>query len=269
MKRFIALIACTLFLTACSKGIDANLTTGEGAEAYRASLAKLEENMTPEDLKAFNWAVENMTIESLHQMYPNATPREIIRKTAAYYIEEGNKRLTDLEQSKPRYDQQLEQLKLINTENVRFTMDRNFHGLQPTVSATIINDSDLPVSKMALFAQLYIDNKVEPVATYEITANFNNASFGRGLFDTNKPISAGGLAPHTRINKDFHIGFVTGDISWTTLEIQKASQYRVTLTPMYYSVEDYANVRYMQGAPYSEIEQITTLLQQADQYKEY
>jgi hypothetical protein len=268
MNKLFSVLIMTLMLTACSKGVDVKLTTGEGPEAYRASYEKAAKDMSADDIQAYNWAVENITIESLHQTFPNNTPRDIIRAAANYYHQLATEKIIALEKNKPHYDALQKQLAGIQAEDVRFIMDRNFHGLQPTITAKIVNNSDLPVSRMRFQAQLFINDQTTPVANYEIAANFNNAHTGTSFFSS-KQIAPGGLDPHHQINKRFTIGFVTGDIEWTTLEIQKAAKHHVTLTPLLYSIEDYANKSYMQGAPYQELEHYTTLLKQSEQYQNY
>ncbi|HEY6645026.1 MAG TPA: hypothetical protein VIZ63_23055 [Povalibacter sp.] len=65
------------------------------------------------------------------------------------------------------------------------------------------------------------------------------------------------------------MGFVTGDENWTTLAVQNALEWKVTLEPMLESVEDYSERRYREGALYEEIRLLTRSSETANKYEHY
>ena len=256
IKKVLALTCVSFFLFACStKGIDKELETTKGPEAYFASLQEATKDMPQEETDAFNWAVSDITtLEALNQRYPNQSPRHIIRTESKQIREKAPARIAELEALKPKYDAILTDLKKIEASNVSFHLAKSFHGLQPKVEALIANRSSLPVSSLRWYAELYLDDGQSPVATYRVSDDYSRSS---------------GLPPGAEAKRLFTIGFVTGDANWITLEVRNAKKHRVTLTPILETVADYGNRAYLQGAPYQSLENWKNALATAEKYSKY
>lgn len=266
----LAAVFLAVFLVACSgKGIDRKLETGKGADVYGASIAEASKDMTQEEAEAFNWAVSDLSLETLNQRYPNGTARSVIKGESGLVRERASKRIAELEAVKPKYDAILDQIAKLTADDTRLEMERNLHGLQPTVHAAIRNDSRLPVSQLQWRASLYLDDQETPVASSTIMDLYNNSSQGSSLFGEQGKIDAGGLPAGGAAKRAFRIGFVTGDANWTTLEIQNAKVRRVVLEPLPESVKDYGGRFYLEGAPYKELEQWKNALATAEKLSKY
>lgn len=259
-----------LLLAACSgKGLDLPLQTAQGSEIYKASLAKAAIDMTEENAQDFDWAVSDLSIDMLNQKYPNATPRSVIRGEAKLIRERAPARIAELEAIKPKFDALLADLAKLTAEDPEFAMDRNFHGLQPTVLAKIANNSRLPVSQLQWRASLFLDGAKRPVATADLLDVYNNDYLGSGLLGGQDRIEAGGLSPGGSAKRSFNIGFVRGDANWTTLEIQHAKVRRLVLAPIPESVKDYSGRAYLDGAPYEALLQAKNALAKAEKLSKY
>lgn len=269
LKPF-AVASVALILAACSgKGIDRKLETGQGADAYTASLKLAGKDMSPEEIQDFDWAVSDLSIETLNQKYPNGTPRSVIRGESRLVRESAPKRIAELEPVKARFDTILEDLGKVKAGQTELRMERNFHGLQPTVLASISNGSRLAISQLQWRASLYLDDRKEPVATAELMDVYNNSSQGSSLFGEEKKVEAGGLPAGGEAKRSFTVGFVSGDPAWTTLEVQNAKLWRVVLEPIPESVKDYGGRHYLAGAPYKELGQWKRALAQAEKLSKY
>ncbi|MDB5962743.1 MAG: hypothetical protein JWP59_4037 [Massilia sp.] len=266
----LTVISLSLLLAACGgKGLDLPLQTGQGSETYNVSLAKAAKDMTEENAQDFTWAVSDLSIDMLNQKYPNATPRSIIRGEAKSVRDRAPKRIAELEAIKPKYDAMLADIAKLTMGDIEFAMERDFHGLQPTVRANVANNSRLPVSQLQWRASLFLDDAKAPVATANLTDSYNNDFRGSGFLGGQAKIEAGGLPPGGAAKRSFHIGFVTADANWTTLEIQHAKVRRVVLEPVPESVKDYGGHFYLDGAPYAALEQVKNALAKAEKLSTY
>lgn len=252
LKFCITAMALMILCGCSSKGLDKDLKTGEGKEAFGASLNEALKDMSQEEKEAFAWAVSDLNLDSLHQKYPNASPREIIRGEVKMVQEAAPKKLKELEEEKLKYDPILADLKNIKAQSIEFSLPKDFHGLQPTINATITNNSKFAVSFLQWFAELYVDGKAAPVATAELSDAYNNSN---------------GLNPGASVKRSFTVGFVVGDSRWTTLEIQNAKNRVVKLTIIPESVRDFSDKYYLGGAPYEEIERLNLALKLAKKYE--
>lgn len=266
----LAVVSLAVLLAACSgKGLDQPLETGQGNDAYNASLARASKDMTEENAQDFNWAVSDLSIAMVNQKYPNGTPRSVIRGEAKSVRERAPKEIAALESVKPTFDAMLADIGKLTMDEVDFVIERDFHGMQPTVRATVTNHSSLPVSQMQWRASLFLGDATAPVATASLMDLYNNSHQGSSFAGEQAKIDAGGLPPGGRAKRSFTIGFVTGDANWTTLDIQNAKVRRVVLEPIAASVKDYGGQFYLEGAPYETLEQLKSVLARADSLAKY
>src|SRR5690606_24951342 len=148
MRCLIPLL-CVLLLSGCAKGIDRSLITGEGIEQFQTSLRQAVEEMTSEEREAFDWAVSDFDLARLHQVYPNASPREIIRGEVTNGLAEWPARLAQLEGQKSKFDSIVAELRKIEASEIEFEFDRGFiSGLLAEVHAKVVNRSELGVSSL-------------------------------------------------------------------------------------------------------------------------
>jgi len=213
LSRAVAISALVL-LTACSKGIDKPLVTDKGPEAYRASLTAAAKDFGDRDRQAFDWAVSDLSIDALHERYPNKTARDVIRGEVQAVLKEYPQRIADLEKKMAAWKMAADEIHKVTAGEVQFTLARDFHGLQPTIEAVVANGSKFGYSSLSWRAGLFLDGAAEPVATAD-------------LMDVYK--HEGGLKPGEAKRRSFRVGFVTGDAAWTTLEVQNARQRVVKL----------------------------------------
>jgi hypothetical protein len=272
MRSFtsLALATSALLLLACTgKGLDQKLDTGHGRDAYTASINQAAIAMTQEDREAFDWAVSDLSIEVLNQRYPNGTPRGIIRGEAQVVQADAPKRIAELESVKPKYDTILGEIEKLTATDTEFVMERDFHGLQPLVTAIIHNNSRLPISQMKWRASLYLDDQQAPVATSVLMDMYNNSSGGDTTSDEHAKVAAGGLPAGGAGKRLFRIGFVSGDPKWITLEVQNAKVRRVVLERIPESVKDFGDRFYLEGAPYQGLAQWKNTLASANKLSKY
>jgi hypothetical protein len=196
-------------------------------------------------------AVSDLSIDTVNERYPNGTPRSVIRGESRLVRDRAPKRIAELEAIKPKYDAILAEITKLGAGDTSFVMERDFHGLQPTVYALIRNGSRLPVSQLQWRASLYYNNSIQ------------------GVFGDQQKVDAGGLPAGVAAKRSFRIGFVTGDENWTTLEVQNAKVRRVVLEPIPESVKDYGDRYYLEGAPYKELEQWKQSLSTAQKLSKY
>ena len=113
-----ACVVASLVLLGCGsgEGLDAKLAS-ESEAAYRTSLNKAWLKMSAEEQNAYNWAVDNLSMDMFLVKYPKATPREVINRQADEYIKSVTERIAktaaEYAQQKKTLDEQ-EALSLIH-----------------------------------------------------------------------------------------------------------------------------------------------------------
>lgn len=265
----VAVVAILVFkLTVGSTGINYHLDTGHGIETYKASLKEATGKMDQTQIEAFDWAVEGFDLESLNKSYPNKSPKTIIRSEIRKVLKDFPAKIAELEKTLPEYEPTMAQLHKISADNVTYSIQDDFFGLQPTITASIKNASALGVSSLSWYAELFIDGDTEPIVTAKLFDNYSNQ------FVLSRQIADGeaekggpeGLSPMTKRTRRFTIGFLTGADKWSTLEIRNAKERRVTLTAIPESVKDYGNRYYLDGAPYAKINNMKRDIRLAKKY---
>lgn len=229
-KYWVTVCISLLLLQGCSKGINRQLDTEHGMEPYKASLQQAFKDMPEKEQRAFDWAVSDFNLERLHALYPNKTPQTIIRAERDKIIADVPPRLAQLAPAKTAYEAAYADLLKVQAADARFVMEKDFFGLQPTVVATIHNGSKHDLSSADFIARLYVDDRPEPVAQSTLFSNYNNDSG-----------NSTGLRQGESVAMRFRVGFVSGDASWKTVEIQQARKTRVELTVLPDSAKDTGN----------------------------
>lgn len=266
MRWFMSLL-CLLLLSACSKGLDRSLVTGEGIEQFQASLQKAAEEMTPEEKEAFSWAVSDFDLARLHKVYPDASPRQIIRGEVKEGLAEWPAQLAELEAQKAKFDPILAELRKIEARAIKFELDRGLSGLEPKIHATVVNGGQLDVSWLEWRASLYLDDGEKPVAVSEVFDNYNRTRGSSFMNDDEAPVPAGGMRSGMEYARTFYVGMGFREDDWTTLEIQNASKRVVVLEPILGSIKDFGDRVYLEGAPYKNIRLLQDSIEAAKKYE--
>jgi hypothetical protein len=217
-------------IAACSGPLDQHLITGSTPQAYRASLDAIYPKMTVHEQEAFDWAVSDFDLPKLHSKYPEASPKAVIRGEVQEVLQTYPAKVKALEVEARKQSPLRAELRKIVAQRAIFRMNKNFFGLQPTVIASIANNSKLPVSRLDWRAALFLNDATEPVATTTLSSDYRND---------------GGLAPRRGFISTFKVGFVRGDESWSTLEIRNAAKTRVVLEPILDSIQDFGDRPYL------------------------
>ena len=254
--RTLCILTLALGLGACSKGIDRALVTGEGDTAYRTSLDRLVPEATQEQLAAFTWAVSDLNIQDLHARYPNASPREVMHGEADRMLESMPPQIARLQAQVPEWQAAAAQVVAVAATDISFKLSPGFFGLQPTITATVTNNSTHSFSRYGWTAELYLDDASEPVARTRLSASFAEHNGG------------GGLDPGASVSISFQVGFVSGDAAWKTLEIQRAAKQTVKMVPDPEAARDLANRTFLGSSPQEELAGFEETLRTAQQVRQ-
>jgi len=97
MKTTLFALLVSLVLAGCDngRGLDAKLST-EDEFSYKVSLEKAFADMSEEQRKAYNWAVENYELTKLLAKYPRITPRKVIKNEADNLLIPREKKISEL-----------------------------------------------------------------------------------------------------------------------------------------------------------------------------
>jgi hypothetical protein len=253
--RLLTLLAAGSFLTGCGGPLNQDLETGSTPQAYRASLDAVFEQFTPHQQEAFNWAVQDFDLPKLHAKYPGGSAQEVIRGEVADVLATYPDRIAALKpQVAEQADLRADLAKIaVLPEGSLFAIKRDFFGLQPHVAITVENRSQQPVSRLQWRANLYLDGASTPVASTLLTDDYRRD---------------GGLKPGTRWRRNFTVGFVRGDESWTTLEIRNAKRTRVVVEPVLGTVEDFGGRVFLPEDPAAQIERLQDAIAAAESFRD-
>lgn len=252
-RKLFAVAISALLLAACAGPMDSPLVTGQGEAAYFARLNPLFAQMTPAQQEAFNWSVSDLSIDQLHQRYPDASPRQVIQGETRLVSTSYPERIAALQPQLEAFQHLQAELGQLRSDNVQFRIEQDFHGLQPRLKADFHNASSLSFSTSGWTALLYLNAADEPVARYSFTLNHRRR---------------GGLLPGETESHDIHLGFVSGDPAWMTLEVRNASRRRVEIVPSDEGNTDLGERAYSAPDPRAEIERLQAVIAAAEKYRQ-
>ena len=207
-------LALGLTLAACAGPMDRALDTGNGDAAYCQRLNPLFAQRASQQQEAYNWAVSDLTIAQIHQLYPDATPRQVIEGEVARVLEKNPARIVELQPALARHQAQQARLDKLVVSDVQFSIGKDFFGLQPTLQLQLDNGSDLSFSRTGWQASLYLDDATAPVATHAFSLDHTGHN---------------GLRPGQQRRFTTTLGNLSGAADWITLEIQDATERRVVI----------------------------------------
>lgn len=185
-----------LALVGCGGPVDKKLVTGGSNEQYRSSVDIVDPGLSDHERAAFNWAVSDLDLPTLHRRYPNGTVRQVIRGEIKRVQQAHTTRLERLKRKVQAQAPLIAELEKVTARDVQLQITTRFFGAKPTVKATLGNASGLPLSSIKWRAALYLDGADKPAASAIVISDF------QGI---------GGLKPGNESQAVFNIGFVTGD----------------------------------------------------------
>lgn len=227
-----ACVVASLVLLGCGsgEGLDAKLAS-ESEAAYRTSLNKAWLKMSTEEQNAYNWAVDNLSMDMFLVKYPKATPREVINRQADEYIKSVTERIAkttaEYAQQKKTLDEQEAHLAQVDAELGKITASsiaivRGSAFGTPEIRYTVTNNSRYNVSKAYLNAWVFVDG--EPRS--------NRSCRVFGYFKSDGGLAAG----KTLVTRH---SLFSGCDAWKTLEVKNARQLQYQMEIDKESVEDF------------------------------
>ncbi len=244
-------LGLTALVVACGGPMDAKLVTDGTQQQYRASIDAIDEELSPHERAAFNWAVAGLDLEKLNAAYPNASVGEVVR-THIERIKDGNPK--EIRTLRERVQEQLPtiaELGKVRANGATLEIEDSFFGLKPSIEARIVNGSSLPLSQISWEATLYINGEAQPVAKAKVHSDFRKID---------------GLKSGDGVTARFNVGFVKGDEAWTTLAIRQASSARVELRGIPVTAMDFRDQPYVIADYEKRIELLENQLKEADRF---
>lgn len=253
-KAAVALsFALSLVLSGCGGAVDEVLATGGSKQDYSASLEQISKGLSDHERAAFNWAVSDMDLPRLHQAYPNGSVRKVIRGEVKQVKDSYPAKIEELKSKVAAEADTMDELGKVTARNATLSLSTGFFGIKPTVKATLVNASKLPLSQINWRASLYLNGSDMPVAVSTLTSDFH---------------SVGGLAPERQLEASFQIGFVKGDESWTTLDIRNSTERRVVLEALPATAMNYSDKLYLSGDHGKQLAAYEQSLREADSFSD-
>lgn len=251
--RFVCL-GLVFMLTACSKGIDKPLVTDKGLENFTVSLTAARKDMTSQDNDAFEWAVSNLSLADMNARYPNQSARQIVHGEARDVLTRLQPEIMTLEKELATWTREVGEINKVVATDVSFSLEKDFFGLQPRIKASILNGSKYSYSMLSWRAELYLNGATKPVAVSEQLDAYG---------------SSGGLGSGARVRREMTVGFVSGDRTWSTLEIQNAAERRVKLTVVPTEAKDFGERHLVGASPAGRLDHLKDTLKIATKLKVY
>jgi hypothetical protein len=227
-----ACVVASLVLLGCGsgEGLDAKLAS-ESEAAYRTSLNKAWLKMSTEEQNAYNWAVDNLSMDMFLVKYPKATPREVINRQADEYIKSVTERIAkttaEYAQQKKTLDEQEANLAQVDAELGKITASsiaivRGAAFGDPEIRYTVSNNSRYNVSKAYFNAWVFVDGEQQSNRSCRVFGYFK---------------SAGGLSAGKTLNARHSL--FSGCDAWKTLEVKNAKQLQYQMEIDKESAEDF------------------------------
>ncbi|MCU1082907.1 hypothetical protein [Stenotrophomonas maltophilia] len=245
--------ALLLALSGCGGAADKALATGGSKQDYITGLDQISKGLSEHERAAFNWAVSDMDLAKLHRAYPNGTVRQVIRGEVKQVKDAYPSKIEEWKSKAAAEESTMDELGKVSAKNATLNLSSGFFGIKPTVKATLVNASKLPLSRISWRASLYLNGSDTPVAESILASDFR---------------SIGGLAAERQLDATFQIGFVKGDESWTTLEVRNSTDRRVVLEALPATAMDYSDKRYLASDYGKQIAAYEKALQEAESYSD-
>lgn len=252
-RPLLALLLAGWVLVACTQPADEGLVTGGTEQEFFASLEAKTPKMSQHEREGLAWAASDLDLAAIHARYPGGSPRQIIRGEVKDVLDTYPAKIEAL-QKQADVDAPLRvELGRIVAREARFSIEKNFFGLQPEIKAVVTNGSRHPVSRLRWRALLYINGADTPVAESILVDDYREQ---------------GGFNPGEQFRTTLRVGFVRGDESWSTLEIRNASDRRIVLEPVLSSILDHGERPYLAEDSIPQIERMKATIEAAKLYSD-
>lgn len=249
----LALLLAGWTLTACVQPPEEGLVTGETEQAFFASLEALTPKMSQHEREGLAWAASDLDLATIHARYPGGSPRQIIRGEVRDVLDTYPAKIEALQKQADADAPVRAELGKIVAREARFSIEKNFFGLQPQITASVTNGSRHPVSRLNWRVSLYLNGAETPVVETILSNDYRDQ---------------GGFNPGERFRTTLRIGHVRGDEAWTTLEIRNASDRRVVMEPVLDSILDHGERPYLAADPVPQIERMKAAIEAAKRYSD-
>lgn len=248
------LLSVAFLISACSKGpLDTPLVMGKGFEAYKVDLGSRAEQMSSEELNAFNWAVDGLSYDRLIEVAPNKTPREVIRIAVANARAEVEQGMAPAEKAIAEFEEIRAELQKITQSDVAFYFEKTFHGHMPHVNFKVLNGSRYDIGTMSWMASIRVNGAGRPEATKALSTYYKNSN-------------ALAMKSGQTYSEKHNIGFVSGDYEWTTQTILQAKTLAVTVEPDLAAIIDLEGKHILPKSPYPRLEQLKSMAKAVERY---
>jgi hypothetical protein len=235
-------------LTGCSKGLDKH-PNFSSAETYRTDILADTKDSSPTEIAAYNFAVSNLSIESLKANYSNETYRSIAKKELVTYQNKLEDRLQELTKLKSLLDKnivEIEKIKVV-VKNAEVTHDTFFNKWDVDFNYTVLNTSTVPLSKIRLKGTLSINGNPDVLYEFEPVVTFEN---GLGIGQSSE-------------NKSSMVGFLSFEKP-VTLEVRNSKSVEIKIIVI--NGSDYSDNWIIENNFMQELTNLPTRLEEVRQY---
>lgn len=230
---WIGILLC-LSVAGCSKGLDLK-PDFSSHELYKAKINKDLKEIGDAKKEAFNWAVDDISIDDLGKNHKDNSYLQMARIEIDKKVDHSKKELVE---SKAKALAYVGELMKVQAEATNPRIVRDFFGAQFKFDVKITNQSSFDFSKLIWTASLYIDGSTRPAAEASI---FN-------LYESKGGLRTGQIATET-----IQVGSFNPPEGWVNLAAQNAKELRVVLeldNAFDFSNKSYANNELVDRAKY-------------------
>lgn len=244
MRRLAVLsMLSTLLLAGCGSGLDKKVNwedEGEAIDDVRQIMAEL----SPQEQAAVRWTLTLMS-QGVEPSEEANTLRKMMRETAETANSNADVRIKELEeQDRVEFAPRREALAKVRIENAAYHLPKRTDWFDDklTLTWTVTNGSAIPMSKLALVANLYINGNKEPAAKPCAINDYYRFGGERGL-----------RAGET-YNRNATLGASRDCRDWNTLEIAEAHARLVEIKVV--NAEDFSEHELVNNELASSIQQL-------------
>lgn len=208
--RLAGALVVSISLAGCNKGLDLkpDLTS---QEAYTAKINKDLKDIGPSKQEAYNWAVQDLSLEDIRTRYSGSNYRQIAESELDKKSATSKTQLTALQ---ARVKSVVNDLLKIQVEASNERIEKNFFGPQFKFDIKVSNASSRDVSKIAWNASLYLDGSEKPSVTTVIWSLYE---------------STGGLKAGQASSEIVQVGSFRPPEEWVNLTSMNAKTRKVVL----------------------------------------
>lgn len=165
--RYLAVLGMfsVLLLAGCGTGLDKKVNLNEEDKAID-EVRQIMTELSPQEQAAVSWTLALMS-QGMELSSDANTLRKMMRETAETVISNADVKIKELEKKdRVEFAPRREALVKVRIENADYHLPKRtgMFDDKPTLTWTVTNGSAIPISKLALVANLYINGNKEPAA---------------------------------------------------------------------------------------------------------